>query len=246
MVIERPISHDAGHAHIWQGVEAIGATATRPGVAGALLPSKGQAPDEPGGRGHAGHGSVRSQLTVWSCTPPLGAFLLPHKGAGRMDALSLWCVYQNTLANAAPRAMARLHVTLALWIRQEASNARSRATRCRWTWSVGEVSRGVCEASGWHIAQLTPMVLPSVVASWKMALPSLMPFWVSAAQTLRFSIGVMTVDASLRRRFRGGRPCGSLNHVGPVQLGMVTVSLLHQNVHRCQAQCGPFLSRKVF
>src|SRR6266516_3309213 len=64
--------------------------------------------------------------------PPLGAFLLPHKGAGRMDALSLWCVYQNTLANAAPRAMARLRVTLTLWVRLEASNARSRATRCRW------------------------------------------------------------------------------------------------------------------
>jgi hypothetical protein len=57
--------------------------------------------------------------------PPLGAFLLPHKGAGRMDALSLWCVYQNTLANAAPRAMARWRVTLALWVRLEASNARS-------------------------------------------------------------------------------------------------------------------------
>src|SRR5262249_46303216 len=141
---------------------------------------------------------------------------------------------RNTLATAAPRAMARLRVTLALWVRQEASNARSRATRCRWTWSVGEVSRGVYEASGWHIAQLTPMVLPS-----------LMPFWVRATGTFRFSIGVVMVDARLRRRFRGARPYGSLNHVRPVQLSMVTVSLLHQNVHRCQAQCaGSFSFRQ--
>jgi len=105
-------------------------------------------------------------------------------------------------------------------------------TRCHWIWSVGEVSRCVCEASEWHIAPLTPMVLPSVVASGKMALPSLMPFWVWAAQTLRFSIGVVTVDASLQRRFRGGRPCGSFNHVGPVQLGMVTVSLRPRSPRR--------------
>jgi hypothetical protein len=57
--------------------------------------------------------------------PPLGAVLLPHKGAGRMDALSLCCVYQNTRATAAPRAMARWRITLALWIRLETSNARS-------------------------------------------------------------------------------------------------------------------------
>src|SRR5215468_2220539 len=102
--------------------------------------------------------------------------------------------------------MARLRVTLAFWVRQETSNALSRATRCRWTWSVGEVSRDVCEASGWHRAQLPPIVLPS-----------LMPFWVSATRTLRFSIGVVMVDARLRHRFRGARPYGSLNHVRPGQ-----------------------------
>ena len=170
-----------------------------------------------------------------------------------MDALSLWCVYQNTLANAAPRAMARWRVTLALWVRLEASNARSLQSLssngipdhplpldlvCRRDPQV--CVRGIGVA---HSAADTdgPAKRHGIVEDGPALRDALLGL---GRPDPPLSIGVVTVDASLRRRFRGGRPCGSLNHVGPVQLGMVTVSLLYQNVHRCQAQCRPFACEK--
>ena len=63
---------------------------------------------------------------------------------------------ENTLANAAPRAMARLHVTLALWVRLETSNARSRRSLS----SNGTPNHRVLDAPGGQIPQQGHPPLP--------------------------------------------------------------------------------------
>src|SRR5438132_2689791 len=62
---------------------------------------------------------------MWSCTPPSGSLPAAPQGSREDGCAVPMVVYQNTLANAVPRAMARLRITLALWVRLEASNARS-------------------------------------------------------------------------------------------------------------------------